>query len=207
MSADIDWLADGPEEGPLFLFAHGAGAPMDTPFMNRIAAGLAARGIRVLRFEFPYMSRRRKTGRRSGPGPASHLIDFFIEAARQAGPPERMVVGGKSMGGRIASMAADRLGAAGLACLGYPFHPPGKPAALRTDHLSTLVTPTLILQGTRDSFGTPEEIAGYDISPAVRVVFLEDGDHSFKPRKASGRTLAENMSAAVDRLTLFILER
>ncbi len=109
----------------------------------------------------------------------------------------RLVIGGKSLGGRIASMVADEASVSGLVCLGYPFHPPGQPEKQRTEHLSRLKTPTLILQGTRDSFGTPEDVAGYALSPAIRLHWLEDGDHSFKPRKASGRTLEQNIEEAI----------
>jgi predicted alpha/beta-hydrolase family hydrolase len=180
---------------------------MDTPFMETIAGGLAAHGVRVMRFEFPYMRRRREIGTRSGPGSAENLVGFFVEAVQQAGLPSAITIGGKSMGGRVASMAADVLNAAGLLCLGYPFHPPGKPSQLRTEHLATIATPTLVVQGTRDPFGSPEEIAGYDLSPRVEVIYLADGDHSFKPRKTSGRTLQDNMTDAVTALAAFILER
>jgi predicted alpha/beta-hydrolase family hydrolase len=108
------------------------------------------------------------------------------------------------MGGRIASMIADEVGARGLACVGYPFHPPGKPEQLRTAHLAALRTPTLILQGTRDPFGTPDEVAGYALSPAIRVQWIEDGDHSLVPRKASGRTRAGNLQTAVEAIAAFV---
>jgi predicted alpha/beta-hydrolase family hydrolase len=110
------------------------------------------------------------------------------------------------MGGRVASMVADgtydagRI--AGLVCLGYPFHPPGKPDQLRTKHLVGLKTPALICQGTRDEFGTREEVSGYELSPAIELVWLEDGDHDLKPRKAiSGFTAADHlktMAGSVD---------
>ncbi|MGB5416696.1 MAG: alpha/beta family hydrolase, partial [Polyangiales bacterium] len=91
---------------------------------------------------------------------------------------------------------ADEVGAAGLLCLGYPFHPPGKPERLRTAHLETLRTPSLIVQGTRDPLGAEEEVAGYSLSRAIELAWMEDGDHSFKPRKRSGRTLDQNFEAA-----------
>jgi predicted alpha/beta-hydrolase family hydrolase len=108
------------------------------------------------------------------------------------------------MGGRIAGMVADEVGAAGLICLGYPFHPPGAPTRLRTAHLEKLRTPALILQGTRDTFGLPEEIARYKLSSKIRIVWIEDGDHSFKPRARSGRTNAQNMSEAIAQMQSFI---
>lgn len=118
-----------------------------------------------------------------------------------AGP---IYIGGKSMGGRMASLVADELGVAGLICLGYPFHPPGKPDKLRTAHLAGLQTPTLICQGERDTFGQRAEVAGYDLSSAINFEWLPDGDHSFKPRKRSGFTEADNLAAAAAACAAFI---
>ena len=109
------------------------------------------------------------------------------------------------MGGRIASLIADQAGASGLVCLGYPFHPTGKPNQLRTEHLRELKTPTLILQGERDPFGDKQEVEGYELSPRIEMHWLADGDHSFKPRKASGRTADENLSEALERMASFIV--
>jgi uncharacterized protein len=190
-------LVDGPKTAAkTFLFAHGAGAPMESPFMQRVAEGVAASGVRVIRFEFPYMQRRRETGKRGAPDPPRVLMQSFCDAIEQAGGSRRLVIGGKSMGGRIASMVADDAGVLGLVCLGYPFHPPGKLEKTRTNHLENLRTPTLILQGTRDNFGSPEDVRGFKLSNAIRIEWLEDGDHSFKPRVRSGRTEADNVRAA-----------
>ena len=104
-------------------------------------------------------------------------------------------------------MVADDAKVAGLVCLGYPFHPPGQPEKTRTKHLENLLTQTLILQGTRDSFGRPEDVAGYKLSPAVRIEWLEDGDHSFKPRIRSGRTEADNLGRAIGLIAEFIAAR
>ena len=186
------------------MLAHGAGAAMDSPFMNRISEGLAAYRLRVVRFEFPYMRLRRETGARKPPDPAPKLMAAWKSVIDRLGGT--LFIGGKSMGGRMASMIADEVGARGLICLGYPFHPPGRPERLRVDHLKPLVTPTLIVQGTRDTLGNREEIAGYDLSPAIRIVYLEDGDHSFKPRKSSGRTLDQNIGRAIDTVAGFVGE-
>jgi predicted alpha/beta-hydrolase family hydrolase len=202
-----DLLFDGDEDAPTtVVLAHGAGAPMNTPFMNSVARGLASGGgVRVVRFEFPYMRARRDSGRRGGaPDREPILRNSWKEIVERLGGGERLVIGGKSMGGRIASMVADEVRARGLVCLGYPFHPPGRPEKLRTKHLETLETPALILQGTRDAFGTPEDVAGYALSPAIRVVWLEDGDHSWKPRASSGRTEAQNMADAVAAMCGFL---
>ena len=197
-------LKTGQPSTPRLLLAHGAGAPMDSPFMNTIADTVAAAGIEVVRFEFEYMAKRREDGTRRGPDRAPKLIARFEEALSLIGPPAEVIIGGKSMGGRIASMIADEVGAAGVLCLGYPFHPPGKPERLRTAHLETLKTPTLIVQGTRDRLGTEEEVATYALSPSIEVAWMGDGDHSFKPRKKSGRTLEQNLEAAADAVVALI---
>jgi len=198
-----EFLFDGPADAAVtVVLAHGAGAPMDSPFMVAFAEGLAARGLRVARFEFPYMTQRRATGKKRQPDRAPVLEATWLNVIDHLGA-NKLVIGGKSMGGRIASMVADAAGVRGLVCLGYPFHPPGKPEKTRTAHLAELRTPTLILQGTRDSLGNAEAVAGYTLSPAIRLHWLEDGDHGFKPRKASGRTEAGNWAEAIEALADF----
>lgn len=201
-------LIDGPGDAPLSLvLAHGAGAPMDSPFMAAISAGLAARGWRVLRFEFPYMARQRLSGRRSAPDRLPRLEQAFREQVALAGAPGALLIGGKSMGGRVASLVADELAASagvrGCVCLGYPFHPPGRPQQLRTGHLEALRTPTLILQGERDSFGRREEVEAYALAPAISLAWIPAGDHSFRPTVASGRREADNWAAAVEAVDRF----
>ncbi len=201
-------LVDGPKNAPKsFLFAHGAGAPMDTQFMKRVAEGVAASGVRVIRFECPYMQRRRESGKHGAPDPQPILLKSFHEMIAEAGRPGSLVIGGKSMGGRIATMVADDAAVLGVVCLGYPFHPPGQPAKTRTRHLETLGTPTLIVQGSRDSFGLPKDVETYKLSRAIRIEWLDDGDHSFKPRARSGRTEADNVRAAIDLVVDFIADR
>jgi predicted alpha/beta-hydrolase family hydrolase len=193
-------LLDGPKEAEvMLLLAHGAGAPMDSRPMSAIAGALAEAGLRVARFEFDYMAARRSGARRPPPR-AETLVPEYREAVRALAAPRPPVIGGKSMGGRVASMAADELHAegaiAGLLCLGYPFHPPGRPDRLRTRHLEGLRTPTLIVQGTRDPFGTQDELEGYALSDAIRILWLADGDHDLRPRKAvTGLTAAEHLRA------------
>ena len=203
------FLFDGPAEAPVtILLAHGAGAPMDSASMTAAAAALAAEGFRIARFEFAYMAARR-SGHRKPPPRADTLTGEYRDAVTSLGAKGRLVIGGKSMGGRVASLVADEVYAVGqivgLLCLGYPFHPPEKPAQLRTAHLETLKAPTLICQGTRDPFGRREEVAGYALSPAIDILWLEDGDHDLKPRTtSSGFSAADHlctMAAAVRQWT------
>jgi hypothetical protein len=172
--------------------------------MDALAAGLAEGGLRVVRFELPYMRRRRENGERRPPDREPVLREAWLEAIAALGGGEGLVIGGKSLGGRMASLVADEAGVRGLVCLGYPFHPPGKPESLRTAHLKNLRTPALIVQGTRDALGSRDEVAGYELSPAIRLVWLEDGDHSFKPRVSSGRTETQNLAAAVAAVLRFV---
>ena len=198
-------LFDGPVEAPFTLaLAHGAGAPMDSAFLTSVARAIARRGYRVARFEFPYMRARRSGGRRGAPDRESVLRQSWLETIAALGGGDKLVIGGKSMGGRIATMVADEAGVRGLACLGYPFHPPGKPERLRTAHLAELRTPTLIVQGERDPFGTREDVANYRLSPSIEVVWMAGGDHSFKPPARSGQTEAGNLELAIAAVAGFL---
>ncbi len=199
----IEFLFDGPEAGDLIALAPGAGAGMRHPFMASMAARLAEGGLRVARFEFPYMTRA-AGGRPGRPDSERVLRATWVEAVEQLGGGARVVVGGKSMGGRMASLVADEVGARGLVCLGYPFHPAGRPEKLRTAHLEGLRTPTLIVQGTRDALGSRADVDGYTLSPSIRLHWLEDGDHSFAPRKASGHTTAEHVASAAAEVLAFV---
>jgi predicted alpha/beta-hydrolase family hydrolase len=204
MAATAEFLCDGPSDAALTIaLAHGAGAAMDTPFMSYFASGLARRDFRVVRFEFPYMAERRKTGKKRPPDPEAVLRETWLKVVDVLGN-ERLVIGGKSMGGRMASLVADEAGVTGLICLGYPFHPVGKPDRLRVEHLRTIKTPTLILQGERDPFGSRAEVAAYGLSSALQIKWLADGDHSFVPRKSSGRTEEQNWAEASDDLIAFL---
>jgi predicted alpha/beta-hydrolase family hydrolase len=190
-----------------FLCAHGAGAGMASPFLTKIAALLAERDLATHRFEFHYMSERRRSGRRTPPPRAERLTEEVVAAVMAMPPGPPVLIGGKSMGGRVASLVADRLSTegrvCGLVCLGYPFHPPKQPAALRTAHLERLRCPTLIIQGERDPFGSRDEVTGYPLSSAITVVWASDGDHDLGPRGASGHTRAGNLAAAADAIVRF----
>ncbi|KAF5883995.1 MULTISPECIES: alpha/beta family hydrolase [Rhizobium] len=194
------FLLQGPQDARFtILLAHGAGAPMDSASMTAAANALANVGFRVARFEFAYMAARRTSDGRKPPPRAETLNPEYEAAIAELGASGPLIIGGKSMGGRVASMVADDLHRrgkiAGLLCLGYPFHPPGQPGKLRTGHLTGLTTPALICQGTRDEFGTRDEVPGYDLSDKIEILWLEDGDHDLKPRKTiSGFSSADHLS-------------
>jgi predicted alpha/beta-hydrolase family hydrolase len=202
--ADPELLFEGPTDAQRTIaLAHGAGAGMTTPFMEFFAQGIGQRGFRVARFEFPYMAAQWSAGKRKPPDREPVLRETWLTVVSMLGR-DGLVIGGKSMGGRIASLLADEAGVAGLICLGYPFHPVGKPDHLRVKHLQTIKTPMLIIQGERDPFGGRREVAAYKLSPAIRVKWAADGDHSFKPRRTSGRTEHQNWEAALGEILTFL---
>jgi predicted alpha/beta-hydrolase family hydrolase len=197
-------LVDGPKKARWqVVLGHGAGAPMDSPFMQHLAQGLAKGKVRVVRFEFPYMAARRANGGNKPPDRPAELERAFREVVARH-PHAGLVIGGKSLGGRVAARLAGELGARGLVCLGYPFHPPGNPEKSRLETLTAVTVPALVVQGTRDPFGTREEVKAFRLKKPVRVHFLEDGDHSFEPRKSSGRTGAQNLDEAVKAVLDFL---
>lgn len=207
MTTVPEFLCDGPRGAErTIVLAHGAGRGWDSPSLEAIAGGLAQAGHRVVRFEFPYMVRRREEGTRRPPDRQPVLLETWRAVIDELGPGG-LVIGGKSMGGRMASLVADECGVAGLLCLGYPFHPPAKPEKTRTEHLADLATATLIVQGERDRFGTPEEVAGYTLSDSIRIHWMPDGDHDLVPRKKSGRTAEENWAEAVEATCRFLDSR
>jgi predicted alpha/beta-hydrolase family hydrolase len=190
-------LIDGPRQASqTIVLAHGAGAGMDSEFMQAMAEGLAGYGLKVARFEFPYMIQRREVGTRRPPDREPALRESWLEVI-ELFESDSLIIGGKSMGGRIASLIADEARVSGLVCLGYPFHPSGKPDKLRTVHLKAIKTPTLIVQGERDALGNKEDVAGYTLSKKIQFHWLPDGDHSFKPRKISGQSQEGNWNDAI----------
>lgn len=206
-----DFLFDGPEDARItILLAHGAGAPMDSASMNAVTKALAEQGFRVARFEFAYMASRRTASGKKPPPKAETVMPEYVAAIDNLGPTNGpLLIGGKSMGGRVASMVADALfdagRIAGLVCLGYPFHPPGRPQQLRTAHLINLKTPTLIFQGTRDEFGDRYEVGEFGLSDAIEVLWLEDGDHDLKPRKSiSGFSTADHLKTVATSIDAWV---
>ncbi|MHC8400133.1 alpha/beta family hydrolase [Pseudomonas sp. MDT1-17] len=206
--AEHGWLweaASAPSSTTLIL-AHGAGAPMDSGWMNDMTARLAASGVNVLRFEFPYMAQRRIDGGKRPPNPAPKLLECWREvyAVVRRHVAGRLAIGGKSMGGRMASLLADELKADALVCLGYPFYAVGKPEKPRVEHLAALQTPTLIVQGERDALDNREAVEAYSLAPSIEVFWLIAGDHDLKPLKASGFTHEQHLAAAAQKVAEFL---
>ncbi|UST92020.1 alpha/beta family hydrolase [Pseudomonas siliginis] len=205
---DHGWLWDAAvgEASATLILAHGAGAPMDSDWMNDMAGRLAGLGVNVLRFEFPYMAQRRVDGVKRPPNPAPKLLDcwrevFAVVRRHVAGP---LAIGGKSMGGRMASLVADELGVDALVCLGYPFYAVGKPEKPRVEHLAGLKTRTLIVQGERDALGNREAVEGYSLAPGIEVFWLVAGDHDLKPLKASGFAHSDHLAGAAQKVAEFL---
>jgi predicted alpha/beta-hydrolase family hydrolase len=203
--------ADRPEGGAraALILAHGAGAPMDSPFMQEMAKRLVAQGLAVFRFEFAYMAERRAGGRKRPPNPQAQLLQQWRDAyaAVRQQTAGHLAIGGKSMGGRMASLVADELAVDALICLGYPFYAAGRPEKPRVAHLAELQTPTLIVQGERDALGNRETVSGYTLSSAVTVEWLAAADHDLKPLKRSGLTHEQHLDSAAAAIAAFLGER
>jgi predicted alpha/beta-hydrolase family hydrolase len=202
----MDFIWNGPKKSALtIILAHGAGAPMDTAFMTFFAEGIADAGYRVARFEFPYMAARRSEGKKKPPDRAPVLLQTWRDVIAAVKGP--VVIGGKSMGGRMASLiAADDPpdSVRGLLCLGYPFYGAGRKDKPRTEHLAALKVPTLICQGTRDPMGDRDTVTTLKLKRTIRIHWAEDGDHDLKPRKASGRTADDNWRESLDAAMAFL---
>lgn len=179
---------------------------MDSEFMHSVSRLLVARGIAVVRFEFAYMATRRVDGKRRPPNPQKQLLEQWrrVYAEVRQNVEGIVAVGGKSMGGRMASIVADELGVDGLVCLGYPFYASGKPEKPRTAHLESLKSRTLIVQGERDALGNVQTVAGYSLSSAIRLYWLTAADHDLKPLKSSGFTHAGHLESAANEIAAFM---
>ncbi|KEQ17222.1 alpha/beta family hydrolase [Endozoicomonas numazuensis] len=197
---------------PLLILAHGAGAAMDSDFMNQVADLMMAGGVSVVRFEFPYMQERRETGKKRPPDRQPKLLQCWQEVIQQvmneySGP---LFIGGKSMGGRMASLLVSEcpdLPLSGVVCLGYPFYAPGKQDKPRTEHLADFPLSMLVVQGSRDAMGDYETVQGYDLSSNIQLHWLEDGNHDLKPRVKSGYSHEQHLVEAADRVAAFIKSR
>jgi predicted alpha/beta-hydrolase family hydrolase len=216
----VSCLFDTPSDpSSRLVLAHGAGAPMDSPFMETIARLLYEQGIEVVRFEFPYMARRRQTGTKAPPNRQPVLLDTWRQLISELAKEDRLplYIGGKSMGGRMATLLAveevagekaaakeEALPIKGVVCLGYPFHPRGKPEKLRTEHSVQLNVPTLIVQGSRDPMGSREEVSEYTLSTATVVAWLDTANHDLKPLRKSGFSHDDYLLQAAERVAAFI---
>jgi uncharacterized protein len=186
-----------PDAAATLVLAHGAGAGMDHPFMAGFARAIAGHRVATLRYNFPYMERGRRSPDAEGVLRATWVAAFEHARSRSDGRPA--LVGGKSLGGRIASMAvADGMPAAGLVFLGYPFHPPGKPERVRDEHLYRITVPMVFIQGTADAFAKPEVVGTVlgKLGRTAEHVPIEGGDHSFNVRgqKRDAREVGETLA-------------
>ena len=212
MDTPLIWNLPKSPPAPTLVLTHGAGASSTHPNTTRLAELIAQRGVRVARFDFPYMRRALEAGKRPWPpDPDDVLASAWLQVIRQLSeqgiPPHQLFFGGRSMGGRVASYIADSVEPAGLICISYPFHAPRDPSRAMTVHLQLLNTPTLIVQGERDEYGNREEVEAYDLSPTIQLHWIGDGDHSLTPRKRSGRTQEDNLVDAAEAIAAFIHER
>ena len=212
MDTPLIWnLPDSPP-APTLALTHGAGASSTHPNTARLAELIAERGVRVARFDFPYMRRALAAGRRPWPPDSDEVLaaswlQVIQQLSEQGVPTHQLFFGGRSMGGRVASYLADSVEPAGLVCVSYPFHAPRDPSRAMTVHLQLLNTPTLIVQGERDEYGSLTEVAEYDLSPLIQLCWIGDGDHGLRPRKRSGRTQEDNLIDAADAIAAFIQEQ
>ncbi|MCU0256060.1 MAG: alpha/beta fold hydrolase [Vicinamibacterales bacterium] len=207
------YAAHGDAAAPVLMLAHGAGAPQRHPWMVGAARGLARRGVAVVTFDFPYMAAGRKLPDRAPVLEACWLdVIDCVRARVPAGTP--LFIGGKSMGGRMATHVAARHAAraghlAGLVLLGYPLHPPGRPDQRRDAHLPLIRVPALFVQGTRDAFGGPDELSPVlaPLAALATIHAVPDGDHSFAVPRASGRATRDVLEGVWDMVAAWVLTR
>ncbi|WP_027859143.1 alpha/beta family hydrolase [Marinobacterium jannaschii] len=192
-----------PGKGRVFL-AHGAGAGMESDFLQDVAQRLVIAGFQVVRFNFPYMERICLEGKQRPPDRLPKLIEHYKQLVEQFDDGVPAWLAGKSMGGRVATHCLDLAGVQGALVFGYPFHPAGKPEKLRIDHLGVIDKPVLIFQGTRDKLGSYQEVLEYALPSSVHLCWAEDGDHDLKPRKSSGFVQSQHLDAAVASIEEFI---
>lgn len=196
----------GPGRGSAILLAHGAGFHMDSPWMVAVARGLVARGFPLLRFNYPYRERALRAGRESPPDRAPVLEQahaLALAALAERAPGRRLLLAGKSMGGRMSThLAAKGESCAGLVLFGYPLHPPHRPEKRRSEHFPTLAQPALFLQGTRDEFADLELLreALTRYGGRATLAIVPDADHGFHVLKRTGKTDEQVLEELLDRV-------
>ena len=210
------YLADKKNRaGITVVLGHGAGANQASGFMRMFVKGLAARGLDVMTFNFIYMEQGRSVPDQKPKLEACFRAVIHTALKQKKLKQNRLVIGGKSMGGRIASQVMAEEGkeafadeVAGLVFLGYPLHPPGQSSKLRVEHLEHIHKPMLFVQGTRDALGTPEEIQPYikNLRPAAKIYSIEGGDHSFKAPKKFGLSPEQIFERAMDEIDRWVRE-
>ncbi|KGJ91051.1 alpha/beta fold hydrolase [Thalassotalea sp. ND16A] len=186
------------------IFAHGAGASIDSEFIVEISALLNQQGLNVIAFNFPYMQQRLIDGKRRPPNKMDVLLASYLERIKQYQGELPLFIGGKSMGSRVAAMLANEDKVSGVFCLGYPFHPQKQPDKLRLEPLQNAQKPVLIVQGDRDALGNKDEITSYMLKDNIKVQYVEDGDHDLKPRVKSGFTHQQHKNSAAKIIVEFI---
>lgn len=195
---------DNPDGKVRVVFAHGAGAGLQSDFMQFIALGLALHNIEVVRFNFPYWQKFIDSGVRRPPNPMAHLEHCMATVANQFKDAKPLFLMGKSMGARVAFRQADQVGAKAAIALGYPFHPVGKADRLRLNDLANSCQRNLILQGDRDSFGKPEEVLHYALPGNIQLRWLAGGDHSLQTTAGSAMAPTELWQQAINQVIRFI---
>jgi len=208
LETSVSLIKNGPgNSSHVVVFAHGAGTAMDAAPLQRVATGLGQIGIDVVRFEFPYMHARRMGDVDRKPDADEILAGCFVDVIKKIDHPGKLVVGGWSLGGRIAVQIAKDVGAAAVVCVSYPFHPNRDPSdRLAVDRLQASELPALIVQGTRDSFGNQQQVRGYRLAQHVQVYWLQDANHALLPRERSGFTASQHLEDAITQLGRFTLE-
>jgi predicted alpha/beta-hydrolase family hydrolase len=179
------------------VFSHGSGIGMNHEFMQWVAAAMSSKNFTVYLFEFGYMQQIQMTGIRRPPPAVAELELEYLAVLNELALPGPLIIGGKSLGGRVASLIVERTNASGWFALGYPFHPQRKPQTLRVEHLLTSNKPGIIVQGTRDALGGYDEVLGYQLPAHIDLSWLADMDHSFKPYKASHYSQFEAVERSV----------
>lgn len=193
-----------PESVAMVIFAHGAGADKDSGFIRKVIALLNQGGVDVLSFNFPYMQQRKLDGKRRPPNRMPILQQCFASLIAAYTGELPLLIGGKSMGSRVAMTLIETDLVVGGFCFGYPFHPQKKPENLRLEPLQQSRKPVLILQGQRDALGNEEEITAYGLGNNINVVFYADGDHDLKPRVKSGFAHQQHIEKSCQDLLAFV---